>query len=78
MPDNYRAARLSDSSEEAAANMSIPDLITMYVLMRSATAGLMLLLVASIAGISVWSRNAARRTQATDTLRLLVRLFTGR
>ncbi len=58
--------------------MSTPDLITTYLLVRFASPGLMLLVIASIAGTSVWSRNAARRTRAEDTLRLLIRLFTRR
>jgi hypothetical protein len=58
--------------------MPTADLITLYLLIRFATICLIFLLVAFIAGPSVWSRNAARRTQAADTLRLLIRLLSGR
>ena len=53
-------------------------LISAYLLARLVGATLMLVIVVSVACPLVWSRNAARRARARDTLRLLICLLTGR
>jgi hypothetical protein len=58
--------------------VSEPGLISAYLLVRLAGATLMLVIVVAVGCPLVWSRDAARRARARDTLRLLICLLTGR
>lgn len=66
------------ATREAIVYVSAPGLIIAYLLVRLAGATLMLVIVVTIACPLVWSRDAARRARARDTLRLLICLITGR
>lgn len=66
------------ATREAIVYVSTPALISAYLLARLAGATLMLVIVVAVACPLVWSRDAARRARARDTLRLMICLLTGR